>query len=602
MKNFLSLLYFSLLSIRFLRMKHFIFYICVLFLSDVSAQQSSKSKSKDRFREKDDGRYPVLLQNAREINREGADYAPAYFKAGIVFVSNRATTGPRDPKTGDAPAELYYAFFNYNGEPEFPQKVSFIAEKAPGINDGPVCFSRDDKTVFLTLPDNAKAGKDGKTMLKICESRYVRGNWTKPEALPFNSDAYSCMHPSLSADGTKLFFASDMPGGQGGYDIYVAERKGSGWSTPVNLGPVVNTEKQEIFPFVSQSGTLFFTSNGRSTGLGGFDNYFVDNPLNNPEEVVNLGDDFNSSADDMSLILDTEGKSGFFTSSRPDGAGNVDIYRFETPSGLAGVKKPQSNFVSVTVSDAGTGKPLQKAEIRILQPSEDGFVSGHKDFYTADLTPVQGKPDVLSLRLVLKNAEDLGTADLYSNAEGKAQIDLTRYQNYFVVVNLPGYSQTQRLVSVDTENPVSLQFKLSRKKEQVIPETRSESPASDLQAGTTIILEKIFPENNSATLHKQTELYLDAIFDLLQQYPAMEINLVAHTDTRGDARLNQELTEARAKNAKSYLQGRGIAPNRVVVYGKGESAPRNRCTEGVNCSDEEHGQNNRVEVLVRRVQ
>ncbi|HRI60918.1 MAG TPA: OmpA family protein [Saprospiraceae bacterium] len=580
-------------------MKHIIFYTCLLFLGDVSAQQSSKSKSKDRFRERNDGSMPVRITNAGAINQGGADYAPAFYKDGVVFVSGRATTGPRDPRTGEAPAELYYAFFNHNGEPEFPQKMALITEKESRLNDGPVCFSHDNKTVFLTMPDNTKAGKDGKTMLKICASRYGQTTWTKPEALPFNSDDYSCMHPSLSADGARLFFSSDMPGGQGGYDIYVVERKGTGWGTPVNLGPLINTEKQEIFPFVSPSGTLFFSSNGRSTGLGGFDNYFVNNPLNNPEEVVNLGEGFNSSADDMSLIIDTDGKSGFFTSSRPGGAGNVDIYRFETPRGLAGTNKPQSSLVSITVSDAKTGKPLQKAEIRILQPLGDSYAGSGKDAYRFE--PVQDKSNVFNLQLVRKNAVDLGTPDLYSNVEGKAQIELIRYQNYLVVVNLPGYSPKERLVSVDTESPVSVQFKLSEP--PPTPDANiAAMPLSDgLEVGTTIILDNIFPEYNSAMLQKRTELYLDAIFDLLQQYPAMEIDLIAHTDTRGDARLNQELTEARAKNAKSYLLSRGIAANRVAAYGKGESEPRNRCTEGVNCSDEEHQQNNRVEIKVKKV-
>lgn len=659
-------------------------------LAALSAQTSSKSKSKDRFREKNDLRYPVRVLNANEINQDGSDGAPAYYKQGIVFVSSRTKNGPRDPN-GNTYAELYYAFFNYNGEPSFPQKVAFTTEKRSNFHDGPVCFTRDNKTVFLTLNNNKdgvlKAGKNGMANLKIYEAHYAKPDWTKAKELPFNGEDYNCKHPSLSPDGTKMFFASDMPGGQGGYDIYVVERTDFGWGTPVNLGPAINTPGQEIFPFISQSGSLFFSSNGRSNTLGGFDNYYVNNPLDNPTEVVNLGEDFNSNADDMSLIIDDEGKTGFFTSNRARGMGKDDIYRFEAPRGIEGMGKPEINPTQIVVTD-NKGNPLQKAEIRILQPSEDGFVSGNKDFYTIDLMPLQEQPNALSLQLVRKGAADLGKADLYSNVEGKAQTEFTRYHNYFVVVSLPGYTPQEKLISVETEKDLLLNFRLSEapvclraggivaatgfgtrianatvkfvhresgnaftartnwygeydiclplegdyiayveragfkpdnyrlkavkgeraseeiRLEPLTPDASIETTmplANNLQDGSTIILDKIFYEYNKATLNQSAVRYLDALLEMLKRYPEMEIDLVSHTDTRGPARLNQELTDARAENAKTYLVYKGIAANRINAYGKGESEPRNRCADGVECSDEEHQQNNRLEVRVRKL-
>ncbi|MCB0577666.1 MAG: OmpA family protein, partial [Saprospiraceae bacterium] len=126
--------------------------------------------------------------------------------------------------------------------------------------------------------------------------------------------------------------------------------------------------------------------------------------------------------------------------------------------------------------------------------------------------------------------------------------------------------------------------------------------ANGIQEGSVIILDKIFYEYNKATLNQSAVRYLDALLELLKRYPEMEIDLIAHTDTRGDTQLNQELTDARAKNAKTYLVFRGVSPEgRINAYGKGESEPRNRCTEGVECSDEEHQQNNRLEVRIRKV-
>ncbi len=664
-----------------------------VFVVSLSAQQSSKSKSKDRFREKDDRRYPVRVLNADEINLEGSDYAPAYYKEGIIFVSSREKNGPRDPKTNETYSKLYYAFLDYNGDPSFPQLIEFNESKKSNFHEGPVCFSRDNKTVYMTRNNNrdgvVKANKNGKSTLKIYESHYGRPDWTKPVELPFNSDDYSCMHPSLSPDGSKLFFASDMPGGSGGYDIYYVERVGSGWGMPVNLGPVINTDKQEIFPFISQSGSLFFSSNGRALTLGGLDIYYVNNPLNNPEEVVNLGDQINSDSDDMAFIIDDAGKNGFFSSNRARGAGKDDVYRFEAPRGLEGIGKPEINPAQIIVTDAKTGVPLQKAAIRVLQPSEDGFVSGNKDFYTIDLFPVQDKPNALSLQLTRRGAEDLGVADLYSNSDGKARYDFTRYRNYLVVVSLDGYSPKERLITVDTENELMLEFKLveapaclraggivattefgtrivnatvkfvhrttgqvgaivrtnlngefdaclplegdyiayvdrqgfrqenfrmtAMKGDRSFNEVRLQSLTPDasieatmplangIQEGSVIILDQIFYEYNKATLNQSAIRYLDALLELLKRYPEMEIDLIAHTDTRGDAQLNQELTDARAKNAKTYLAFRGIEPDRINAYGKGETEPRNRCTEGVECSEDEHKQNNRLEIRVRKV-
>ncbi|MBK7940159.1 MAG: OmpA family protein [Lewinellaceae bacterium] len=477
-----------------------------------------------------------------------------------------------------------------------------------GFNEGPLCFSRDNHTVFQTRNNNKdgvlKSNAAGKSTLKIYESKYGKPLWTKPVELPFNSDDYSCMHPSLSADGSKLFFASDMPGGYGGFDLYYVDRNNGAWGQPVNLGPVVNTAKQEIFPFISPSGALFFTSNGRSNTLGGLDIYYVNEPLNNPEEVVNLGDQINSDADDMAFILDDSGKKGFFSSNRARGAGKDDIYLFESPRGLEGIAQPETNEALIVVKDAVTGAPLQQAAIRILQASDDGFAGSPNDFFSVRLVPQTGKPNVFNIQLVLKNPDDLGTADLYSNAEGKARTEFTRYQHYLVVVSLEGYQPKENLITVDHEREITLAINLEPEtplQTQNLAAKDSLFPAGDIREGVTIISEKQIFDDNKSTLSGAAVNYLNALAEIWRTFPGMEIDLVAHTDTRGDAGFNRQLSEERAKNAKTYLIFKGIDENRIQTYGKGESEPRNRCVEGVNCSDEEHAQNNRLEIRIRKL-
>ncbi len=206
--------------------------------------------------------------------------------------------------------------------------------------------------------------------------------------------------------------------------------------------------------------------------------------------------------------------------------------------------KPETNEAQFVVTDAATGAPLQKAAIRILQSSDDGFVNGKKDAHSFDLTPIPETPGVFSLQL--KVSGEPGAADLHSNAEGKARTELVRYRSYLVIVSLEGYDPKEITLPVNNENAVTLQFGLKRKANLAqggVPGTDSLSAPGDIREGSTIILDKISFEKNKATLDNSAAGYLDAVIERLKSFPEMEIDLVAHTDTRGDARMNQELTE-----------------------------------------------------------
>lgn len=663
-------------------------FFLLLFCSlTVFAQNSSKSKSKDRFREKDDRKYPVRIENAKELNSKGTDYAPMFYDGGIMFVSDRPTKG-----SSGKYHQVFYSPFDVIGLPSTPDLFEFNVNKKSEFHEGPMTFSRDFKKAYITRNNNKdgviKADKSGKkSVLKIYETKFGFPDWTPPAELEFDNDEYSCKHPSLSPDGTKLFFASDMPGGYGGYDLYVVGKTTYGWGEPINLGPTINTEKNEVFPFMSLSGALFFSSDGHANNLGGLDIFFVNKPLTDPSEIVNMDTPFNSSGNDHSFIIDKDGKRGFFASDRVGGYGKEDIYRFEADKGLEGTGKPEVNPVAITVLDAKTNQPIKGASIRILQPSDDGFVSGTKDFYTFDLLPVQDQPNALSLQLVRKGAEKLGEADLFSNVAGEAKTEFTRYRSYLVFVSVDGYRTSERLISVDTETNMSLSFKMEEApvcmrsggiistvefgtrianamikfvhkvsgytetvrtnlngefdaclsmdgdyvayvqregflnenfkvtvgkgltpydeiKMRAVPGTNAEETmplANGLYVGSVLVMDKIFYEYNKATLNQGAVRHLDALVELMKKYPEMEVDLVAHTDTRGDKRLNQELTDERAKNAKTYLVYKGVEAQRINAFGKGETEPRNHCTEGVECTDEEHQQNNRLEVLIRKL-
>lgn len=670
--------------------------VLCIFCAAAQGSGTSKSKSKDRFREKDDRQFPVRLENVKELNLDGTDYAPTYYDNGILFVSARGGKGPRSKRTGEAYEAHFLSTFDHLGALITPRPFEFNASKKSYFHEGAATFTRDYKYAFVTRNNNEngvlRGGKGGKNSQKIYQMQYGFPDWSAPIDLPFNSDDYSCMHPSLSPDEKWLFFSSDMPGGSGGFDLYVAARLPKGkWGAPVNLGPRINTEKEEIFPYMSFFGSLFFSSNGRSNTLGEMDIYFVNNPQNTTDEteVVNLGEPFNSAENDYSFITDPDGHSGFFASNRKESSyGKADIFQFFAPSGLGGTGKPVVNKAQISVIDEKTGLPLQGAEIRIFQPTDDGFITGNDDFYDFDYVPLPDKPDVFTFQLVRKDAKDLGKPDLFSNAEGGAQTDFTRFRNYLVMVSAPGYAARERFLVVDTDADLNLSFKLResppclrsggivlttefntrianasiRFEHRVsgLVETarttrngefdiclpkdgewvakvekggfRSETfrltagkgigayeevrlkplaegatvaetmpLANGLMEGSVFILDKIFYEYNKATLNQGAVRHLENLLEWMKTYPEMEVDLVAHTDSRGDAKLNQELTDERAKNTKIFLVTKGIEESRINAYGKGETQLRNHCTESAECSDEEHQQNNRLEIKIRKL-
>jgi len=664
--------------------------LIVLAVATLSAQNSSKSKSKDRFREKDDPENKVTILNVITVNSPERDYAPAFFENGIIFVSTRKK---RAAPSGEFFSDLYFAPFDPNGNPATAQESPLDLNTTK--NEGPVTFSRDFKTIYYTQTNNKngvmKAGKDGKVHLKIYWAKAGRRYWEPQDELPFCSDDYSCMTPSLSVDGKRMYFASDMPGGYGGYDIYYVNRTSSNrWDRPVNVGPEINTSQNDMSPCVTQAGTLFFASAGHNT-MGGRD-LFYSNPIDETTfgDVVNLNSPFNSDADESSIIVDFDGKRGFFVSERSTGYGKADIYAFSIEKGIEGIEKPKVIPAEILVLNAKTGEPLKGAAIHILQPSEDGFRSGKDNFYTIDLLPIQDKKNALSMQLVRKDAEDMGNPDLLTNVVGRASGDFDRYRNYFILVSLEGFRTAERLIAADTKESGQLKFNLQEapvclkasgiistdkfgtrvanaslkfvhkstgfeekvrttwsgqydaclpyegdwivyiEREHFKPENYQLKAAkgktdfqeirlrplesevattveevmplsNGVQAGSVLVMDKVFYEYNKATLNYGAVRHMDALYELMQRYPQMEIEMIVHTDTRGDTKQNQELTDARAKNAKTYLVYRGIDEKRITAYGKGESEPRNQCTEGIECSDEQHAENNRVEVKIQRL-
>ncbi len=661
-----------------------------------TAQTTSKAKSKDKIAEKGRENRNVRVRNCSPINSPNLDFSPAFYQNGLVYVSSKKKAGPVDPSLGETFFELYFAPFDPNQEPAAPSRFSMALNSAQ--HEGPVTFSADGNTIFFTRNNESKSGaakadKKGVIRMKIFEAQRGAFDWENVRELPFNADEHSCIHPSLSADGLSLFFASDMPGGFGGMDIWRAKREaGGGWSRPENLGSAVNSEANEAFPFAHARGNLFFSSN-REGAMGGLDIFMArpDAALNGHfDEVVNLGAPFNSTEDDLGFILEADGRRGFFSSSRSGGYGKDDIFSFETgENGIEGMEKAASRRTGLEVVDAITGAGLQGAAIRVLQREKDGYLSGG-DFYEPQLIALSEDASQLELRLIRKNERELGQPDLFSNARGGAQFDFLDGKDYLILVSKEGYRTAERLFSVSTSGleapkialeptpacrpiqgtvkredggaPISNaivrffdqkstreemvrtnsegffdaclaangDWMLMAEKQGFVGKTASISLAGDgkivkeiklttaptgqvveqtpmlgakkLEVGSTITMEKIYYDFNQARHNADAIRQLNTLAAVMKRYPTLEIDLISHTDSKGSAEANQKLSDERAKNAKDYLvKAGGVAATRINAYGKGESQLKNRCADGSNCTEDEHGENRRTEIKIRKL-
>lgn len=259
------------------------------------------------------------------FNTEKAEFAPIFYKEGIVY-----TGGGLSNISSGQYTDLYYTKrlpdYSYSNPVKLKGKVN------TPYHDGPASFNAVVNEIWVTRTSNQKATDDdtgeAKRNLKIWFSKKNESKWGNFMEFQYNNTNYSVAHPSISDNGQSLFFVSDMPGGYGGTDIYVCYRRDSTWTKPRNLGPQINTIGSEQFPFLHPDGTLYFASNGHP-GLGGLDIFYSTYKGNRWEEPINYGSPINSSSDDMTVLLDYDKNSGYFSSNRYGGKGSDDVYYFE---------------------------------------------------------------------------------------------------------------------------------------------------------------------------------------------------------------------------------------------------------------------------------
>jgi outer membrane protein OmpA-like peptidoglycan-associated protein len=616
----------------------------------------------------------VVLKNETAINTKQLEYSPAFYKDGLVYISTTGA-GPKyqvkDRKIDQNLMSIFRARRNSQGL--LVEPAVFAEELLSLYHEGPLTFDRTNSTMYFTR-NNTDKGKMRIRKLKIFSAELVGEKWQNIKELPFNSPDFETCHPAISVDDEVIFFASDREGGYGGMDIWMSRRDSTSWGAPINLGPVVNTAQNEVFPYVHADGTLYFASNGRG-GQGQLDIFYTSPSDDDWSEPVNLGKPFNSGYDDFGLIVDRDNKNGYFSSNRPGGLGEDDIYNFyiEGEAGLAGQpgRKSKSKKLPLAVNavDTETGLPIDSISISYIDPDEltlgealrgkDGQAgilrlvpSADGQSYLLELgdkNSLQAGPDgkvLLPEGSVIVKVEKEGYQPQYvtisrdvlkdglkvslEKATNCIEIEIGVFAKVELKVPQSGVRimftelATQRQITVVTDErgmakyclPCGRNFNMQAFAGSQVSALKTistikcdssarphetiylQSSGSLLVAGTVIQLPHIYFNFNDAALRPDARKDLDAVVALLENYPGLRIEIASHTDARGTARYNQALSQERSANVVQYLRDAGIDPGRLVAAGYGETRIRNRCVDGVKCTEAEHQLNRHTEMVI----
>ena len=508
-----------------------------------------------------DGNLASVVFNSRQrydvkpatFNSTESDFGAFVQDGHVYFASSR-----KDQVTGNE--------YGWNEEPWLDLFVikegdpDAIPEKIKGnvntkFHESSVIFTTDYKkdTVIYFTRNNYYNQKEGygaerEINLKIFSAIKIDGEWLVNRNLRINSDYYSTGHPYVSPDGRRLYYTSDRPGGMGGTDIYYSEIHERGRIGPsINVGPVVNTESNEMFPFVNKEGNLFFSSDGH-VGFGQLDIYStIGDDDGQIIDVINLGTPMNGPSDDFGYYADEDGITGYISSNREDGVGSDDIYEFKFTPSLA---------IEGYVTDGVNDQPLDKVQITIVDQHTETTVG-----------------------------------EMMTDANGYYKMFINRNNNYRI--DAVRKTHPHKSVYINTFT-TPLTTKVMR--QDIVLE-----PILDVKLLAD--LNKIYFDFNKSNIRPDAAMELDKVVKLMTvTYPQMIIKLEAHTDPVGSHAYNDALSERRAKSTYEYLIEKGVPKNHIVSYkGFGKRMLINHCTGKHDCSPEELELNRRTEFPILQI-
>ena len=466
------------------------------------------------------------VKDLESINTKDAEYSPVYNDGELYFTSSREE-GKIYKATGTAYTEIFKV-------KTAGAKVDMSTLQAldPSINDadaneGSVTFSSDGKTLIFAKGNTGK--RRGANDVDLYMTTFRRGKWTDPKIMLINDPNAWDSSPTLTADGRTLYFASNRAGGFGGTDIYSASRNGRGrWGNVRNLGPVINTPGNEMFPYAADDGTLYFSSDGHP-GFGNLD-IFKAVRKEGKLTIQNLGSPVNSSADDFGIFLFSPTK-GFFSSNRDGGAGDDDIYTFVNDDPDLKIVNYFLTGTTITFDDKGNESILGNTTVQLLDDKSQ--------LISETLTDIDGK---FTFRVYPEES--------YSVVAQKPDYLTSRFPFTTVGKSVPPDSLTKLI----TNHFFGIKI-----------------PLDKIVIDKSIVLENIYYDLDKWYIRPDAAKELDKLVDILKDNPEIKIELSSHTDSRNTAEYNLELSKKRAQSAVDYIVSKGIEPGRITAKGYGES-------------------------------
>lgn len=494
----------------------------------------------------------IRIQNLENINSSAADYAPRPYKnEALVFTSSRASSAGdlTQPWDNSKSSDLFLAEAKAD-------KWNNVSPFSEGLNtplaEGIASFSADYEMVYFTRCSYLELGN---SYCQIYKADADGDQWYEPELVPIFSDSVNIGQPHLSANEKRLYFSSDANYGYGGNDIYFMINEGGEWSQPYNAGFSVNTDKDELFPTTDSKGNLYYSSNGKQ-GYGGQDIFKAspDKFAFGISEILPYP--INSGADDFSFIYLKEAQKNddefilekaIFSSSRKGGKGSDDIYVYE------------KLFVNLYALE------LTIIEKKYADPNDS----------ESEVLGMQPLPGAIVL---FKGQEKI------SPESGLLSFDLEADTDYKILISKPDYFN--KSISFSTKNlrsPDSLLITIFREVEleKIFPEKE-------------IVIQNIYYDYDKASLRPESLPILDKLVSFFDENQDLTIEIGSHTDSRGSDKYNQDLSQRRAQSVVDYFISKGVPSEQLSAKGYGESKLINRCSNGVDCTEEEHQENRRT--------
>lgn len=472
--------------------------------------------------------YEVFITNLN-ISKQALGYC--FYDDGLLY------SHARNKKTGKSQTPLFdLDYAKKLSNTDFVKDMDYMALIEFDLNEGAPSVSPDGQTIYFsansTVLKNGKTKKvgsievsdEGVSNFKIYAARLEGGVFQNPVEMAFNNKEFSCIHPCISGDGKVLYFSSNMPGGFGGFDLYRCNMQDNGsWSDPVNMGKTVNTEENEIFPWVSKN-HFYFASKGFNN-YGGYDIFVAQiNSLGMPHTLRNIGQPINSYRDEVAFITNDEGHTGYFSSNRDNEEGADYVYYFN-----------ETTPKEVIIVEATPPVDSTQAANNANATNATGGAPGKG---------TTGKPDI-------------GSAPVAKGGKG----------------GKGSKGQGSGPVSAEPAN------------------------AKEAAAMAKTFTPVLFAFNDAGISPSQMQA-ADSVTQILKANPALKVYIAAHTDSRGSFAYNIGLSDRRAAAVRRYLLSKGVPASKIISKGLGESELLNECSDGVTCTEDQHGINRRVNMRI----